>query len=301
MKKENKVIQGLWVGKSLSLMEQLSIKSFLANGHEYYLYTYGKVKNIPEGTIIKNGEEILPKQMIFKHQIGEGKGSYAGFSELFRLKLLLEKGGIWADLDIVCLKPFDFKEKYIFSSENTPNGKIKSNVGVIKVPRNDFLIEGCYKEAIEKNSKTIRFAEMGPELINFKINKFKLKSFVLPPDAFCPIDYWDFKKVIDPNFYFKIPKESYAIHLWNEKWRREIKNASVIGYIKKFTYGLSSKLRKRSEIYLYFTNLMKKNNRTLLGNLSINEENKFSIKMKFNKNKIYSSKTLYGQLQRKYL
>ena len=38
------IIQGLWIGETLSTMEYLSIKSFLDNGHEYHLYTYGEVK-----------------------------------------------------------------------------------------------------------------------------------------------------------------------------------------------------------------------------------------------------------------
>ena len=33
----NRVIQGLWVGTHLSRMEELSMRSFLAHGHEYLL------------------------------------------------------------------------------------------------------------------------------------------------------------------------------------------------------------------------------------------------------------------------
>lgn len=40
MQASNWVIQGLWVGGSLSRLEKLSIQSFLAYGHEYHLYAY---------------------------------------------------------------------------------------------------------------------------------------------------------------------------------------------------------------------------------------------------------------------
>ena len=33
----NKVVQGLWIGDRLSVMERLSIASFLRNGHQYHL------------------------------------------------------------------------------------------------------------------------------------------------------------------------------------------------------------------------------------------------------------------------
>jgi hypothetical protein len=45
---------------SLSKMEQLCVKSFIDHNLEYHLYTYGEVKNIPEGVIVKDGNEILP-------------------------------------------------------------------------------------------------------------------------------------------------------------------------------------------------------------------------------------------------
>lgn len=90
---QNKVIQGLWVGGELSLMEQLSIQSFLKNGHEYHLYTYEDIKNIPPGTTVKDGNEILPADKIFTIKSGWGIGSYSGFADLFRVHLLKERGG----------------------------------------------------------------------------------------------------------------------------------------------------------------------------------------------------------------
>jgi len=90
----NKTIQGPWIGPELSLMEQLSISSFLQNGHDYHLYVYDEVKNIPAGTVIRNANEILPAAGMFQYK---HRPSYAGFASHFRYKLLLERGGWWAD------------------------------------------------------------------------------------------------------------------------------------------------------------------------------------------------------------
>jgi len=111
------IIQGLWIGDSLSKMEQLSIKSFLDNGHEYHLYTYGDVKNIPKGTIIKDGNEIVSKNEIYTYK----NGSYSAFSNLFRFTMLYKKGGYWADTDLVCVKKIDIDNPYVFSSEPIDN------------------------------------------------------------------------------------------------------------------------------------------------------------------------------------
>ncbi len=88
----NKIIQGLWIGDTLSPMEQMSIASFLRHGHEYRLYTYDPISNIPASTTIKDANQILPKDRIFTLQQGWGKGSYAVFSDMFRYLLLNKRG-----------------------------------------------------------------------------------------------------------------------------------------------------------------------------------------------------------------
>jgi len=110
------IIQGLWIGPRLSRFEYNSIKSYLVAGYEYHLYIYDKVDNIPPGVVIKDGNEILDKKEIFYYE-----GSIAPFSDLFRYKLLYERGGIWTDCDIICLKrmPEDDSHKYIFVAERT--------------------------------------------------------------------------------------------------------------------------------------------------------------------------------------
>src|SRR5215467_7339157 len=124
------IVQGLWIGPELSVMEQLSIASFLSHGHEYHLYVYDDVKNIPSGTAVKDGNEILPAARIFQYK---QQASYAGFSNFFRYKLVLERGGWWVDTDTICLKPFDFEAAYVFSSEFAMGDEF-INSGIFKAP-----------------------------------------------------------------------------------------------------------------------------------------------------------------------
>ena len=60
-------VQSLWVGPKLSELEILSIKSFQKVGHKFILYTYGKVKGIPPGTIVKDGNKIIKKKDLGVH------------------------------------------------------------------------------------------------------------------------------------------------------------------------------------------------------------------------------------------
>src|SRR6185369_14164179 len=120
-------IQCLWIGPRLSAMERLAIASFLRHGHEVHLYTYGHVAGIPLGTVVRDGNEILPASRIFFYS---DCGSPSGFANFFRYKLLLERGGWWVDTDMVCLKPFDFADEYVFASENDVKGEAISS-GII--------------------------------------------------------------------------------------------------------------------------------------------------------------------------
>ena len=101
----------LWIGERLSNLERLSIASFLANGHAVHLYTYGDVDRVPPGVVRCDANKILPESAVFTYAGGFGKGSPSAFANGFRYKLLLERGGMYSDTDIVCLRPFAFAEE----------------------------------------------------------------------------------------------------------------------------------------------------------------------------------------------
>ena len=212
----NQIVQGLWVGSELSRMEILSISSFLKNGHEYHLYVYDDVKNIPRGTIVKNGDEILAQSLVFQYK--EHK-SYSGFSNLFRYKLLLEKGGWWVDSDLVCIKTFDFVEDYVFSSEQAC-GQQFINCGAIKAPAGSDILAHVWDIAHNKDSATLVWGEIGPKLLGQAVRSFSLEAYVQPSEVFCPIGYADWADILNPEISTDFDPTTYAVHLWNEIWRR---------------------------------------------------------------------------------
>ncbi|WP_353572791.1 glycosyltransferase [Candidatus Albibeggiatoa sp. nov. BB20] len=147
------IIQSLWIGDALSPMEQLCISSFLKNGHSFHLYTYDTVKNIPKDTIVMDANEIIPRNKIFKYKMYD---SYAGFANMFRYKLLLEKGGYWVDSDIVCLQPFEQKQAYVLASAKRKKGGLKATNCVMGVSSaGSELMEYCYYKSIEKDSQDL--------------------------------------------------------------------------------------------------------------------------------------------------
>lgn len=182
----NKTIQGLWIGPELSLMEQLSISSFLQNGHDYDLYVYDEVKKVPSGTVIRNANEILPAARIFQYQ---HRPSYAGFSNFFRYKLLLDRGGWWADSDTICLKAFDFPDEYVFSSEIDYRGVEVVASGIIKVPPGSSIMAYAWKVCENKNKSRLVWGEIGPKLMARAVRKFSLQEYKKGSRVFSPVNY----------------------------------------------------------------------------------------------------------------
>lgn len=223
-------VSGLWIGPSLSKIEQLSIKSFLNKGYDYNLYTYEKVENIPDGVTIKDANEILPKSEVFAYK----NKSFSAVSNIFRFKLLYKKNAIWVDLDIICTKFYDFnKDKYLFVSEPDKNyEEDKLGSCIIKMPKNDIIcfdaIEKCKREK-EKVLKGEIVWGIGPRAVKYIVEKYALQKYVKPWRFSASCANKHFESLINPEFnekgeYFNkvedIPQENYFIHLWHEFLRK---------------------------------------------------------------------------------
>lgn len=233
MKSTNQIVHGLWIGGALSAIEILCVKSFLQNGHQFYLWTYDLVKNIPEGAQIKDANLIIPKNQVFvyksKNIHGHGKGSYAGFSDIFRYKLLYELGGWWTDMDITCLKPLNFEENYVFRFHH----KAGAVGNLMKTPKNAEIMEYCYKRAIKEVDQNNQNWMLPIEILNEGIKKFELQSCIKNisnQDSFPLVSDYLFSNK-------KMKKSWFAFHWMNEEFRRlnlskdSFKDNSAIGLL----------------------------------------------------------------------
>lgn len=248
MKKSNKIIQSFWYGDTLSQIEQLCIKSFLAHGHEFHLYSYNNIKNIPEGCSLKDANIILPKSSIFF----DSRGLITAFSNYFRFNMLYKLGGWWVDMDVICLRPFNISLDHCFSSEYY-EGDIFPDVGCIKVPiKSNFARE--YIRSIEfflenENEKPVPWGTFGPRLMRSLLKLFDSSKFIMPPEQFImpPVICAMNKEVNLDNIFRELPLKEiesgltgYSIHLFNEMWRlrgidknQQFPENSVLSYLQQ--------------------------------------------------------------------
>ena len=209
------IVQSLWIGEKLSEMEIMCIESYIKNNCEFHLYVYNKNLVVPKNTIKLDASLILSEKSIFSYS--DVKNGVSAFSNVFRYKLLYEKGGIWTDMDMICLKPYLTDKKYVFSSELS-NNKIHVNVGYIKVPKKSRLMKLCYLNSLIKKKYNPKWGELGPKLFKKVVEQLRLQKYIVNYKIFCPIHYTEINKLF--NLDIKDYKESYGIHLWNSEWNK---------------------------------------------------------------------------------
>ncbi len=211
-------VRMFWHGSEFSLYETLSVRSFLRHGFQVEVFSYTPL-NLPDGSVWRDAAEILPASDVFTYRSGAGAGSVSAFSNLFRYKLLYELGGIWADSDLLCLRPFTgLPESFVgLQDARTCNGAI------LRCPPGSEMCRWLYETA-RSLGKDIGWGQIGPRLITRAIIERRDKAVVpLPEQVFYPVPW---RRAVD----LGIPEQtaacetasagSYCVHWWNEIFRR---------------------------------------------------------------------------------
>ena len=237
---DNRIVQGLWVNGRLTELERLCIRSFCANGHEFHLYHYDELQNLPQVDNLRliNGEEILPRTAIFQNK----NKSFAGFADHFRWELMRQKGGWYVDMDVVCLRPLNFAAQVVMGYEYEKS----INSALMKFPRGHFaaaaLADVCGaginkfapwdtpRRKIHKIKRTLIFRHErrymkwgetgGPDGTTLAINHFGLSDCVLPPNTlyvqFHPLAWHFFDDILHKlELLDGMLTATYAVHTSN--------------------------------------------------------------------------------------
>ncbi|WP_263374481.1 glycosyltransferase [Granulicella aggregans] len=223
MHESNSIVHGLWIGANLSKLELLTIRSFVEQGHQFILWTYSDIRcPLPMGVTVKDAAEILPADCVFKRSIvdrecGLGVGSCAGFSDLFRYKLLYEHGGYWADMDVTCLRPLDFSTPYLFRSH-----RLGAVGNLMKCPPASRLMELTYARASRDLNENGDW-HFGNRALSTTVRELGLAQYIR--DDLGNAESWkegvkDFIERDTP-----IPGHFYIIHWLHECWRTLQANA----------------------------------------------------------------------------
>ncbi|MFG5091995.1 glycosyltransferase [Campylobacter lari] len=226
--------------KGIGLMELLSIKSFLDNGYKFILYTYNlddkifnKLNEIFDDFELKDANEIISFEKYFSDDKGAG---VAAFSDYFRFNMLYKRGGIWVDLDMICLNHIDLSQDYIFSQEvDEDETKPRITTSLLKFPKNSEFGKNLIIEAekIINNQKLIKWGVIGPWFLEDWVKKCNLEHFAWDYKKTCQISYLKAKNFIDSSK--NIDTTQPFLHLFSEIWRTYKLNKNY--FYKNGIYG----------------------------------------------------------------
>ncbi len=229
---DNRIIHGLWIGE-LTRLELLTVQSFASHGHEFHLWRYEETPDrLPSNVVLRDANEILPYKCVFRKRkrdpdSGVGKGSYATFSDLFRVTLLQKFGGIWVDMDVVCLRPFDFATPYVFRGH-----RIGAVMNLIKCPAQNplmtHLLERSVNNGVHPNqdSTWLGFTQLFYQcIVRAGLEEF-IRRDLMPPDS------WQAIKPLIEGCFQPDDGNWYAIHLLNEMWNELQHNGGVYKGVK---------------------------------------------------------------------
>lgn len=254
MKKQK--ITGLWVGDSLPLMPQLCMQSFLDHGHEFQLFAYKPYANIPPGATVRDAREFLPEASIFR----DSNGSLAPFSDWFRMKFLAEEGGLWVDMDVVCLSEEVPGDELWFCQERPD----LVAVGALRFPPHHPIPTALARLAedpawhapwdsaddirakhelrlrtpsVEERRRLVPWGFCGPLGMTRALHHYGLFDTAAPSSRIYPIPWPRWRECYDGSVRLASPllRNAWAIHLWGELHRREpdawenMRRNSVVG------------------------------------------------------------------------
>ncbi|MGE0628291.1 MAG: glycosyltransferase [Hyphomicrobiaceae bacterium] len=205
--------QMLWIEGHLSIIEKLSMRSWLANGHEVILYHYRPLSGVPDGVTLRDAREIVPENVLDRSP----RHLWGVFSDIFRYHLLYQKGGIWCDADIVLLKPLEI-DAVAIASELSESGGAQATGCLLALPKEHWIAKACIAACRRIKWDKDIWGTTGPALLSEMTDRHDLYRHLLHPDAICPIPTWQISNVVR-NEPILLPNSS-GVHLYNECWRR---------------------------------------------------------------------------------
>lgn len=204
----------LWVGNSMTRIQEISLSSFIYHNHNLILYVYDLDMVVPKGVKKADARLIMDESELFLVQ-----NTYAAFSDLFRYRMIKKTGLAWVDADTVCLSPNwkDLGDTYACLENDTVVG------GVLSLPQNSKALDYLIKESTEFDKTKIKWTDVGPALVDKCFRKFNLMENVYPMEVFCGIHWSKWKKLWDPRYLKEIKlleKTSKSISVYHSMTTR---------------------------------------------------------------------------------
>ena len=217
------IIRSFWFGNPMNWICDLSMKSYIRQGHKFELYTYEDFP-VPKGVMIMDANKIVPESASFQmmNSVDGIRGRYSTFANIFRYKLLFDKGGVWSDLDSICIKPliFDNDIEVMFATEGSKSGIEINNCNIFVANSGNALFGKLYKSSVSKDIDSLEHLSFNKKFIIETMEEMGIDwmTYVSPKEMFCPIPWYKIHQIFSSKNEFNLMgmmKNTYAIHIYN--------------------------------------------------------------------------------------
>ena len=235
-------VGSLWVSGALPPLAVLCVNSWVQAGYSVTLYVYETPSNLHQlrkEVRIEDGEKIVEGPS--KIQLDDSKYSLSGFSNYFRVMMVLKTKEIWLDTDILATG-------HILELGDLVVGKESSRIvnGAVLGAKDGHPLIERLKAAIEdKGSRKYLFGDLGPSLITSELKSLKATGLARPVSDFYEIRPYENWKLFSRDHKDEISKrteKSTFIHLWNDALGLASFNPNLFSpQVGSFLYQANSK------------------------------------------------------------
>jgi len=212
--------------------------SMLAAGHPVKVWTYSP-RNLEflcaHGVQIAAADEVLPRGL-FERILAGSEIRY--FSDIFRYAVLYEHGGLWADTDVVLLRPFPFCGDYFFNLQWRAGASNEHFIcgNVIYARPFSRHIRTLYERAVALffEPREGKFGDVGPKLLSDYVASAEgaeLRKWVFSPMFFNSIDWTETDRfdrpILDAAPYLN-DERVFGVHLWNAKTHQQSREGEAL-------------------------------------------------------------------------
>lgn len=231
-------IISFWHGP-LSWLEILCIASFVRHGHRVLVYSYDTIENLPDGAEWRDASEVLPRERLVFYK---GKGTPGVFSDHFRYAVLRSGLGIYADLDIYCVRPIAEPPDYLFAWERpgSINGAVlhlpadapvlTDLLSIFEVEKRPLFephlpllrrLEVAIRRLVgdRVTPEHMQYGATGPMALTHFVAQHGLLDTVRPAATFYPVPYEGIPALMKAGSSLEaaIRPETLGIHLWRSQ------------------------------------------------------------------------------------
>ena len=208
-----------WAGPSLPALDRACLASFANHGHTMSLYSFGEVRDLPEGVTWRDAASIVPRNSVDAF-IYQGQPNLSHFSDYFRYRLFTATDEIWVDTDMVSLKPapaslISVKKGHSLFAKETA----RSICGAImRIDNADEKLAELLVRTERLMNTELVWGATGPRLLNQVLGLSSMLDRAYGPEVFYPVHYDLFWKPLLPEYLDEcvaLSRDAFTLHLWN--------------------------------------------------------------------------------------